>query len=309
VILLCGIPTEPPLAMVAAELARLSTPHLIFNQRRFDETKLALELAASGARGLLRIGAEEHRLEDIAGAYVRLMDDRILPELRGEPLESRRRAACRALHDRLSTWAEVSTARIVNRARAMASNTSKPYQSQLLLAAGFEVPETLVTNDPALVREFLASHGRLVYKSTSGRRSIVRMLGPDDLQRLDDIRWCPVQFQAYVAGHDVRVHVIGSRLFGTRVISQASDYRYSHQLGLGPARLEALELEDELAERCVGVTRSLGLAFSGIDLRLTPDGRAVCFEVNPCPAFPYYERSANQPIAEAVARYLVGAAA
>jgi hypothetical protein len=27
----------------------------------------------------------------------------------------------------------------------------------------------------------------------------------------------------------------------------------------------------------------LGLAFAGIDLKLTPDGEVYCFEVNPCP--------------------------
>ena len=30
----------------------------------------------------------------------------------------------------------------------MASNGSKPYQTQLIRAHGFAVPETLITNDP-----------------------------------------------------------------------------------------------------------------------------------------------------------------
>ncbi len=41
-------------------------------------------------------------------------------------------------------------------------------------------------------------------------------------------------------------------------------------------------------------------------MRLAPDGRIYCFEVNPCPAFSYYEESTGQPIARALAEYLTG---
>ena len=59
----------------------------------------------------------------------------------------------------------------------MASNGSKPYQAQLIQAAGFRVPRTLVTNDPDTVREFAAElRGEVIYKSASGARSIVRKL-------------------------------------------------------------------------------------------------------------------------------------
>jgi len=48
----------------------------------------------------------------------------------------------------------------------------------------------------------------------------------------------------------------------------------------------------------------MGLGFAGIDLRRTPDGELICFEVNPSPAFSYYEAQTGQPIAEALAAYL-----
>ncbi len=82
------------------------------------------------------------------------------------------------------------------RAEDQGSNSSKPYQAQLIARHGFKVPEMLVTNQPDLVRQFVAQHGQVVYQSASGYRSIVKNFGDDDLARLDDIRWCPVQFQA-----------------------------------------------------------------------------------------------------------------
>ncbi|RYF03747.1 MAG: hypothetical protein EOO78_06335 [Oxalobacteraceae bacterium] len=58
--------------------------------------------------------------------------------------------------------------------------------------------------------------------------------------------------------------------------------------------------------RCVDLSRTLDLAFSGIDLRIAPDGAVYCFEVNPCPAYTYYESHTNQPIAARLAEYLSG---
>ncbi len=136
-------------------------------------------------------------------------------------------------------------------------------------------------------------------------RSIVHALSKDDAARLDLIRWCPVQFQALVPGTDVRVHVVGGEVHATEIVSDTLDYRYARQSG-GSAELRAVELTSDTAGKCVALTRGLGLAFAGIDLKITPDGEAFCFEVNPCPAFSYYEANTGQPIARAVARYLAG---
>ena len=41
---------------------------------------------------------------------------------------------------------------------------------------------------------------------------------------------------------------------------------------------------------------------------MPPNGEPVCLEVNPSPAFSYYEMASGLPIAAALARHLVGAA-
>jgi hypothetical protein len=68
-----------------------------------------------------------------------------------------------------------------------------PEQAQLILQAGFQVPETLVTNDPELVRAFHFEHGQVIYKSISGVPSIVRMLDDELMDRLPLVHGCPVQ--------------------------------------------------------------------------------------------------------------------
>ena len=304
-ILVCGIPSEPPIARVLDELDRLRAPTVVFNQRQFETCRLAWAVEGGRVSGWLVIGGRSYDLGSFTGVYSRLMDDRLLPELADDPTDSPRRRHCRQLHDQLVAWMDVAPARVVNRIRTMGSNGSKPYQSQLIRTQGFGIPDTLITNDPRRVREWCARHGRVVYKSISGIRSIVTEVSPTELDRIDSIRACPVQFQAYVPGFDVRVHTIGDEVFATRIDSPGTDYRYASHDDEG-TRLRAYDLPPELAQRCARLSAALGLAFAGIDLRITPDGDVVCFEVNPSPAFSYYEAHTGQPIAAAVAGHLQG---
>jgi RimK-like ATP-grasp domain len=129
-----------------------------------------------------------------------------------------------------------------------------------------------------------------------------------DWDRIDDIRWCPVQFQRLVTGIDVRVHVVGSDCFATAIDSDATDYRYARRQDQPPPRLVAVELEESVRRRCIALAAKLRLHFAGVDLRFGDDGCIYCFEVNPSPGFSYYEAETGQPIAEAVARLLASPA-
>jgi glutathione synthase/RimK-type ligase-like ATP-grasp enzyme len=304
-ILLCGIPSESPLARVAAALDEIGAAYRLFNQRKCAACAVDLRIDAAGVDGTLRLEGDTLPLADISAAYLRFMDDRLLPELSDEPEGSPARRHARATHDTLYHWLEVADGRVVNRSDPQGSNGSKPYQAQLIARYGLRVPETLVTNDPAAVLAFRQTHGSIIYKSMSGVRSIIKTLDDDDVARLEHIRWCPVQFQAYVPGTDVRVHVVKEDVHATEILSDAVDYRYASRSG-GSASLRATTLPDALAARCVALTAGLGLAFAGIDLRIGPDGEATCFEVNPAPAYSYYEANTGQPIAASLARYLAG---
>ena len=306
-ILLCGIATEAPLELVASELRSMGQGFVFLHQRSWQDCDAAVQVAGGDVTGRLRLGPLVLRLEDVTAVYTRLMDDRFLPEVRGLPATEPRRRRCRALHDTVTRWLELTQARVINRSVPQASNASKPYQAQLIRRHGLRVPETLVTNDPEAVLRFRAEHGRVIFKSLSGVRSVVHELADADIERLDAIRWCPVQFQAFVPGTDVRVHCVGGQAFAARIDSDATDYRYAAGQVGERASLSDFELDGDVAERCLRLTAHLGLELAGIDLRVTPNGETYCFEVNPSPAFSYYETHTGQPIARAIARHLVDA--
>ena len=307
-ILVAGIPSEPPLQEALDALHDLRADVLVLSQRQGTDTDIAFSVDPTGTvDGVLRSGRRHVALREITAVYARLMDHRNIPEYQRLNPEDRERNRWTALTDNLTTWLDVASGRVVNRTSAMASNGSKPYQAQLISRHGFLIPETLVTNDREQAREFYETRPRVVYKSASGARSIVQTMVAGDLERLGSLRACPVQFQAWVPGTDVRVHVVGSEVFATAITTTATDYRYATAQVDEPAHLEADELDDQVAERCLALTADLRLEFAGIDLKITPDGEVYCFEVNPSPAYTYFSGQTKQPIAQALARHLVAA--
>ncbi|MGV1009714.1 MAG: ATP-grasp domain-containing protein [Dermatophilaceae bacterium] len=196
-------------------------------------------------------------------------------------------------------WAQTTSATVINRPRAAATNSSKPLQARLMEDAGLRTPESLITNDRTALSEFLAAHGAVVYKSTSGVRATVSLVNRDDRDRWDRLATCPTYFQRYLDGDDVRVHVVGDRIFASRVHTAAVDYR---RPGDATVDIAVTCLPADVAAGCVRVNAALGLLVSGIDLRHTSDGSWYAFEVNPSPAFTYYPQ--DDEVAVAVADLL-----
>ena len=201
-------------------------------------------------------------------------------------------------------FAESLPVLVVNRRKAGHTNMSKPYQQRLIEQYGFLVPKTLVTMVPEEARRFYDEcQGRVIYKSISAERSIVRPLTPADFPRLEQIRSCPVQLQEMIPGADLRVHTVGDRLFATEVLSDGADYRYAEREDK-QRTMRAVELDSDLQARCLAMARGLGLSLSGIDLRRTPAGEHVCFEVNTSPGFTFFENYTGQRIGDALADLL-----
>lgn len=298
-ILIAGLPDEPPVARALAAADELGIDTILLDARRLGDCRLELRLdRLAGWTGALCTPERRFALEDLSGVYLRLVSG---------PAAS---AAARNVQELWLAWCDIAPVRIASRPGAMLSNASKTFQSLAIRAAGFSIPETLVTNDPAEAEAFVddarARGIDVIYKSVSGIRSIVQTFADADRARLGRIRWCPTQFQHKVQGTDYRVHTIGRQAFVTRITSDASDYRYAGRQTGVDAVLEPGSLACDIIDRCHAIADRLDLAFAGIDLRVADDGRVTCFEVNPCPAYSFYEAHSGIPIAAALVRWLEG---
>ena len=222
-ILLCGIPSEAPLTLAITAVEELGLEHLVFDQRHAEHFDIEIDLVGGSLRGSLWVNGRGWPLDAFTGVYTRLIDSallagRRLPNGLGRDQAAARRAAF--VTSTLADWLEVAPCRVVNRASAMASNGSKPYQARIIAEGGLLTPATLVTNEPEGVAELARLHGRIVYKSTSAVRSIVREWTPRGAPPLSRLRNLPTQFQQYIGGANVRVHVVGNELFATEVATR-----------------------------------------------------------------------------------------
>lgn len=240
-------------------------------------------------------------LHAVAGAYVRFTPTPRVPAvLQDDPSATEtyareRRAALHALLARMP-------APVANPPGCGQANGSKPLQMAQLAAAGFEVPRWIAGNDADAVRAFAATCplGAIV-KSCSGTRSEVRKVSAEFIDRLAQGS-SPVVVQAWVAGYDVRLHVVGDQGFATAVeAGPGVDYRFddtrrAYRAHTAPA---------PLVRRCAAFARAQGLLIAGFDFRVTDDDRWACLECNPAPTFLPYEMETGQSIADALLDLMV----
>ncbi len=178
----------------------------------------------------------------------------------------------------------------------------KPYQLQVLRRAGCPVPETLITNDPVAARDFLGHFANVVAKPVAGGSLTLSAsaLAPADLERL---RRAPAILQERIQGRDLRVVVVDDRVVSSVAVNVPPgtlDFRADETYQSGCASYDEAPLPAAVEQLCVRAARTLGLRFTGIDIKLTEDGEYVFLECNSSPIYLDVELKTGHPITEAL---------
>jgi glutathione synthase/RimK-type ligase-like ATP-grasp enzyme len=188
--------------------------------------------------------------------------------------------------------------------QAMAAEI-KPHQLRIARRIGMRIPETLVSNDPALIRDFIRrmGPGGTIYKpfntaiwQSDGRMafSYTSVVGENDLPSDNTLRLTPGIFQRRLdKAFEVRVTCMGRRLIAVRLDSQAVagaalDWRSAQNSSLRPT---AIALPPVVAEQCRRLLDALDLRFGCIDFVVTPEGEYVFLEINQMGQFLWIEEA------------------
>lgn len=188
----------------------------------------------------------------------------------------------------------------------------KAYQLRAAAEAGLCVPATLISNDPEAARAFVARTGaaRTVYKSflaTEQHWRETRVLRDEELDLLDHLAVAPVIFQEFVpADVDLRVTVVGDRVFPAAIHSTRTRYPVDFRMDLDDVPMEPAALPADVEAGLRRLMARLGLRYGAVDLRRTPGGAHLFFEVNPAGEWLFVEQKTGQPITRAVAELLAG---
>jgi glutathione synthase/RimK-type ligase-like ATP-grasp enzyme len=193
---------------------------------------------------------------------------------------------------------------------------NKLYQLKQAIQVGFQVPQTIITNDPGISMSFYEKNGKdIIYKPIRkghldrGENQSVIFTNPinqEAANQLDKVIYAPSLFQKYVHKRiELRVTVIGNKVFAVSLDSQKipeaiHDWRKAINEGI-PHKL--FLLPPEICNKCKTFVRNLGLQFGAIDMIITPEEQYVFLEINPngqwawiqqiCPEIPLRESLAD----------------
>lgn len=186
----------------------------------------------------------------------------------------------------------------------------KLLQLKVAAEAGLTIPRTLVTTDAEAARDFIGREGigRTIYKTFSCTHEVwreTRLVTDREMDLLSHLQVAPVIFQEYLkGGTDLRVTIVGGRVFAAAIYAQGTTYPVDFRMSLGQAHTEAVELPTSVISMIQILMKRLGLVYGAVDLRHMPDGRYVFLEVNTAGEFLFIEERTGQPITRAIADWL-----
>lgn len=185
----------------------------------------------------------------------------------------------------------------------------KPYQWEVARRMGLTLPRTLVTNQTGQARRFIQEMGvgRTVFKAFIASADAwreTRLVRTEDLALLDTVRYAPVIFQEYVPGADLRVTIVGDRVFAAEIDASQTGYPVDMRMVVHEARVRPVTLPSAITGCLLRFMRALGLVYGAIDLRRRAGGEYVFLEVNPAGQWLFVEERTELPITAEIAALL-----
>lgn len=180
----------------------------------------------------------------------------------------------------------------------------KLHQLETAVKCGFRVPKTLISNDPAIVREFVSSFkDGVVVKAVTGSRHqllVTNVVKSEELPADDAIACSPTIYQEYIRGsRHLRVNQFGDRTFSFLITSSQLDWR--PKLGKD---IKYYQSEEDVSGKCVEFLNKSNLRMGVFDLKIDEDGDIVFFENNPQGQFMFLQGITNFDIRHEFCQFL-----
>ncbi|MEI5102812.1 hypothetical protein RB200_35160 [Streptomyces sp. PmtG] len=184
-----------------------------------------------------------------------------------------------------------------------ATNSAKLLHAVTLApVAGWRVPRSCVTNDPATAQAFVRSCPRgAIVKGAGAVKTWATLFGSEHERLLSRLRHSPALFQERVTGPDVRIHVVADQAFAESIRSPAVDYRTVH----GANHYTPLTPPPAIREGCGRLVVDTGVPFLGVDFKIEEStGDWYFLEANSMPCYEGYDVRADGAISRAVLDWL-----
>lgn len=190
--------------------------------------------------------------------------------------------------------------------------------NQLILAKrlGFNVPKKTCFGDlvpPLENKNYILKtiSGNLAYKSNRGRFYLIgtKNYKAEEFAGVANLG-CPNILQEYTPKkYEIRATLVGAKIFAFRINSQetgnpstAIDFRNWSDSRL---KFELIKMPREIEQKCLKLTKTLGLIYGAIDLIVDQNGNYVFLEINPAGQYGWLDALVQEKISKALARELI----
>lgn len=186
--------------------------------------------------------------------------------------------------------------------------SSKLLQLEVARSVGLAVPETIVSNDYGQVAQFASRFERILVKhflphywghTTDGRITGVAPSIIENVASMNrrSIEICPAIYQELVhKAYEIRVTVIGERLFAARIASRQGEafLDWRQEYGNSDMVMSAMTLDAVTARGVRSFMDALDLRFGCFDFAVDHEGTPFFLEVNPGGQFLFVEEYVPQ---------------
>jgi ATP-grasp ribosomal peptide maturase len=293
--------------LVIAELYSHGVPVVRFDSADFPH---ALMMSADigdgrGLSGQLITPTRTANLSAVRAVYYRRPSGFAFPGLTSQDA---RFATLQARYGLGGVLASLPNCLYVNHPHAIADAEFKPAQLSTAVELGFDVPRTLVTNDPVKARAFIDDFMPVVYKplrSAEYEISQTRVtLWTDEVStdELDDrVAGTMHLFQKVVQKkYDLRVTVAGDTIFPVRILSPLLDWRRDYR----QIEYSVTHISDKLADCMHRYLDRFRLTSGCFDFAIDTSDRPVFLECNPNGQWAWLQEPTGLPIAATFANLL-----
>ncbi|NOU52485.1 hypothetical protein HG263_18390 [Pseudoalteromonas sp. JBTF-M23] len=177
----------------------------------------------------------------------------------------------------------------------------KGEQLQRASQFGFQIPNTIISQNASDIRSFYLDHNKVVYKAMASSTFIdsngqeqgvaTTLVDQTMLENTDSLSLLPNQFQEYIdKAYELRVTIIGEQVFAAKLDSQAHEETQVDCRNLTvDIPMSAYTLPSHIEHACLSLVKSYELNYSALDLIVTPRGEYIFLENNPNGQFMFVE--------------------
>ncbi|MFP8940960.1 ATP-grasp ribosomal peptide maturase [Streptomyces fenghuangensis] len=297
---------DPTADLVINELHDRGTPVVRLDSGDFPAAlSVAATITEEGISGTLVTSTRAADLSRVRSLYYRRPSGFAFPHLNEQDA---RFAVTQARYGLGGVLASLPGCLYVNHPHRIGDAEFKP--SGLVAAAqcGFKVPNTMVTSDPEAAKRFVKDHGPAIYKPLS--TPLYRVDGASCTVEVGEVTADQLDGQVAGTAHlfqsrvdkvaDVRVTVIGDRIFPVRIDSGLLDWRTDY----GKLSYRAVKPPDGIEAALRRYLAYFGLVFGAFDFALDRHGAWWFLECNPSGQWAWLEPPTGLPMVSAMADLL-----